>query len=268
MSVKEVRRMESKPGYWAVIPAQVRYDANIPPSAKLLYAEISSLTDVRGYCYASNAYFESLYNLSERTISRLIRTLADAGYINIADADGGKTQRKLYAGINPLGGDKNVYTPQTKMSIPPDKNVGGIKKDTKKEDQVPPKPPEGESASGNAECRMQNAELKPRRRRGEARTAPDWEPEMFQRLWALYPRGEDKQAAMDEWDRLHADRELMQIMSAALKRQIASEEWRRGVGIPYLCRWLKNRRWEDDAGRDGGSRAPALRDGEEREEWT
>lgn len=69
---------------------------------------------------------------------------------------------------------------------------------------------------------------------------------MFQRLWALYPRGDDKQKAMDEWDRLHADRELMQIMSAALKRQIASEEWRRGVGIPYLCRWLKNRRWEDE----------------------
>ena len=165
----------------------------------------------------------------------------------------------------------------------------------------PSSPPEGDGApDDNAECRMQNAELKAenggattssasaeaslalsltpeaaypslgkaRRRRGTARKAPDWEPEMFARLWALYPRGEDKQAAMNEWDRLHADRELMNVMSAALKRQMASEEWRRGVGIPYLCRWLSKRRWEDDAGRDGGSRAPALQDGEEREEWT
>ena len=99
-----------------------------------------------------------------------------------------------------------------------------------------------------------------KRKRREARKAPDYEPEMFARLWARYPRGEDKQSAMDEWDRLRPDHELMNVMSAALKRQIASDEWQRGVGIPYLCRWLSKRRWEDDAGRDGGSRAPALRD--------
>ncbi len=251
--------MESKPGYWAVIPAQVRYDPTIPPSAKLLYAEISSLTDVRGYCYASNAYFESLYNLSERTIVRLIRALEAAGYIRIEDGEGGKGRRKLYAGINPLSNpDKNVSVTLTKMSPPPDKNVTHIKKDTKIEDQEPPKPPEGERASAGS---------KPRRRRGEARKEPDWEPEMFSRLWALYPRGEDKQAAMDEWDRLHADRELMTIMSAALKRQMASEEWRRGVGIPYLCRWLSKRRWED-AEKTETEAVPPASPGEEREEWT
>ena len=38
-----------KPGYWAVLPACVRYDTDLPPNAKLLYAEISSLCDARGY---------------------------------------------------------------------------------------------------------------------------------------------------------------------------------------------------------------------------
>ena len=46
-----------KPAYWAVLPAGVRYDETLPASAKLLYAEISSLTNQEGYCYASNAYF-------------------------------------------------------------------------------------------------------------------------------------------------------------------------------------------------------------------
>lgn len=92
-----------KPAYWAVIPASVRYDAEIPPSAKLLYAEISSLTGETGYCYASNLYFEKNFELSERTIIRLLRTLQEKGYISIEDDGGGSDTRKIYAGINPLG---------------------------------------------------------------------------------------------------------------------------------------------------------------------
>lgn len=78
------------------------------------------------------------------------------------------------------------------------------------------------------------------------KNVPKHEPEMFERLWKKYPRGKDKAAAIREWDRLKPDRALMMAMSAALDRDIASEEWRRGIGIPYLCRWLSNRRWEDE----------------------
>ena len=70
--------MTDKPNYWAVLPAAIRYDPEIPASAKLLYAEISALTDQRGFCWASNAYFVDLYQLSERTIIRLLRTLEAA----------------------------------------------------------------------------------------------------------------------------------------------------------------------------------------------
>ena len=82
----------------------------------------------------------------------------------------------------------------------------------------------------------------PRGRRAKA--ACEWEPELFERFWKLYPRGEDKDKARFEWDDLKPDLALMQRMSAALKRQIGSDEWRRGVGVPYACRWLSNRRWE------------------------
>ncbi len=57
-----------KPAYWAVLPAGVRYDETLPASAKLLYAEISSLTNQEGYCYASNAYFMALYGISDATV--------------------------------------------------------------------------------------------------------------------------------------------------------------------------------------------------------
>lgn len=85
---------------------------------------------------------------------------------------------------------------------------------------------------------------------------PSHEPEMFARFWAAYPRHEDKQSAIREWDVLHPDRQMMFIMSAALSSQKASEDWKRGIGIPYACRWLKHRRWEDGAPVNAGATAP------------
>ena len=72
----------------------------------------------------------------------------------------------------------------------------------------------------------------------------------------------DKVKAIREWNKLKADRKLMKKMSAALKTQIASEEWQRdnGRAIPYPCRWLSHRRWEDqiDAAADVRTREEAL----------
>ena len=38
------------PAYHAVIPADVRYDARLKASAKLLYGELTALCDREGYC--------------------------------------------------------------------------------------------------------------------------------------------------------------------------------------------------------------------------
>ena len=73
--------MKEKPNYYSVIPANVRYDENLKDKAKLLYGEITSLSDRNGYCYASNRYFANLYNVSSTTISLLIKNLIDNGYI-------------------------------------------------------------------------------------------------------------------------------------------------------------------------------------------
>lgn len=75
--------------------------------------------------------------------------------------------------------------------------------------------------------------------------AAKWEPDMFERFWKAYPCHKDKVAARREWDKLKPDRELMQVMSAALARAKTSDTWQRGIGIPYACRWLSHRRWED-----------------------
>ena len=52
--------MELQPSYYAVIPANVRYDKTLPPLARLMYAEITALSNQYGYCFATNKYFAEL----------------------------------------------------------------------------------------------------------------------------------------------------------------------------------------------------------------
>lgn len=73
--------MNEKPNYYAVIPANVRYDKRLKDKAKLLYSEIAALANKNGYCSASNKYFANLYEVDVSTISRLIKNLCDYGYI-------------------------------------------------------------------------------------------------------------------------------------------------------------------------------------------
>ena len=70
-----------KPNYYAVLPAQVRYDDNLTPNAKLLYAEITALTNANGVCWAGDQYFMKLYNVSRPTVQRWLKSLEDNGYV-------------------------------------------------------------------------------------------------------------------------------------------------------------------------------------------
>lgn len=71
-----------QPNYYAVIPANVRYDKSLTANAKLLYGEISALAQKDGVCYATNKYFAELYNVSQVSISKWINSLVDKKYIN------------------------------------------------------------------------------------------------------------------------------------------------------------------------------------------
>ena len=69
--------------YYAVIPANVRYDKRLKANEKLLYGEITALTNERGYCWASNKYFSVLYGVTPQAVSKWINGLKNCGYISI-----------------------------------------------------------------------------------------------------------------------------------------------------------------------------------------
>lgn len=70
-------------GYYAVIPASVRYDKNLKPAEKLLYGEISALCNKEGYCFAKNKYFAELYSVSQSSVSRWISNLTKLGFLEV-----------------------------------------------------------------------------------------------------------------------------------------------------------------------------------------
>lgn len=97
--------MGTRPSYYAVLTAEVRYDKNLSASEKLFYAEITALTQMNGSCYASNAYFAELYGVARSTISLWVSNLVKAGYISVEmQVEGGQVVGRSITLTCPEGG--------------------------------------------------------------------------------------------------------------------------------------------------------------------
>lgn len=97
--IQEREQLISKASYYAIIPAAVRYHPDLSIQEKFMYAEITALSNAKGYCYASNNYFSLLYVVSKRTVSRWITNLEEKGLIKvevIKDEKGKVSKRKIY----------------------------------------------------------------------------------------------------------------------------------------------------------------------------
>lgn len=74
---------EERPNYYSILPATVRYDKELKPNEKLLYSEITALTNKHGECWATNRYFANLFQVSVWSVSNWIKHLGNLGYIDV-----------------------------------------------------------------------------------------------------------------------------------------------------------------------------------------
>ena len=235
-----------KPSYWSVIPACVRYDASLPPNAKLLYAEISSLCDDAGYCFASNEYFARNFEMSARSIPRLLAALVERQYISVDVVRDQQTnavlERRIFAGINPAG---RIAPPSSQDCHDPSSQNCHVEQ-YNSFNNIPPIVPQGDMRAH-----------KRKRKRKEPREHPDWKPDRFDGFWKFYPKDgrKDKQRAMDAWDKLSPDDDLIATIARALVKLKATESWKRGIGIPYVSTFLNGARWNDADELDAPSEA-------------
>lgn len=236
--------MSAEQSYYAVIPADVRYDKDLRPNAKLLYAELTSLSNKHGYCWATNEYFAELFGLSAATVSRLISQLAAKGYIRceMAATDKG-SERRIYAGsfVVQKGLDKNVNTPvdeNVKEGL--DENVNQNNKQEEVNSDISPlNPPEGDKPAGDVN--------KPKRR-SKKQSAGPYKPDWFEAFWKVYPRKDGKQRARDAWNKLRPDEETCNAMREGLNRAKKSRQWTKDNGefIPHAATWINGRMWQDE----------------------
>lgn len=112
----------NNPSYYSILPANVRY-ADITPMAKIMYSEISALSNKYGYCTAANQYFAELYDLHSKSISRLISELETRGFITTELLYKGNTKeitgRRIY-----LHGIDRVE--ELKFETPLEQNCGEV----------------------------------------------------------------------------------------------------------------------------------------------
>ena len=99
--------MAEKPGYYAILTADVRYDNDLSSTAKLMYAEISALSNSYGYCSAKNKYFAELYGITVRSVQNALHQMFEKGYIRVEQEN--RTRKIFITGVKKIswGDEKN-----------------------------------------------------------------------------------------------------------------------------------------------------------------
>lgn len=242
---------------FVVIPSVVQLDSELPLSAKMLYGIITWKCNHYAYTWATNRELGEALGVSAKRVSTLLSLLEGRGHIEMEieykDGTNEILRRYIYPIMKstrsarrdtppPGNGDtpppEQAY-PSPKTGIPPPENaevICNINKHKGNIEDPPYSPPKGDAAS----------EDKPKRRRSRGqKSIPTYAPERFEQFWAAYPGGGSRLKAVEAWDALAPDDELINEMALALKRQMRSRQWREGIGIPHAFRWLRDRRWTD-----------------------
>lgn len=161
--------MGEKPNFYAILPANVRYDERLRPNAKLLYAEITALSGKDGFCVAQNDYFSKLFGISKKTVSELVAQLSEHGYVKVEvlrDGRGQVTGRRIRL-------PEAVWEAQT----PPPKN-----RDTSPENPGDPPPKNREVLKGLSLQDITNTPIAPTRGGGIWRDYAGKDGELLQAL--------------------------------------------------------------------------------------
>lgn len=246
-------------GGYTVLPNGILRDTGLSLKTKGLFAIILSLPEGWDYSVAGLA---TVAGCGRDAIRGALKEMEAAGYLTRqrAHGEGGKFAGVVYTirdTAEPLSGNPTMDDPaplsgkpttdNPTSEKPSSENPTQLNKDLSSKDlSNTPLPPKGGAVPEKA---------KPKRRRRAPKSTPGWMPERFEGFWAAYPRDEDRAKAVEQWDKLPQDRELMERygsedallhdIALGLKIHLECEDWREGRGIPYAFRWLRDRRWQE-----------------------
>ena len=212
--------MEDYPNYYAVIPADVRYDKDLRPNEKLLYGEITALAKKTGECWASNKYFGDLYDVQPNAVATWIRHLKEKNYIDIDYEYSGKEITKRIIKIGGIQKDTTSYSKRYEGGIQKDSG-GGIQK--------------GEENNINSinNININNKEIY---------------KESFEEIWELYPNKKGKTNSYKDFVKALKDGVPIEDIKQGLENYLRYIEIEK-IEPRYIkngSTWFHQRCWEDD----------------------
>lgn len=226
---------KNNPGYYGILPADVRYDKNLKPMARILYAEISALSNATGDCTAGNKYFADLYEVSPTTVSEWISQLEAGGYVTtyVDHAAGNKRKIRIAIPKKPKTSSEKAEDPSSEKAEDNNTSINNNFNISKNGDKNPEEI-EGTKEYANAKQRAAVYELY--LKRYKVRDGVD-----LDRAKARYKLTPRRRAAID---RRLADAGYKMLCAAIIG--YANEEWtHRGSGNrpgweadleEYICR--------------------------------
>lgn len=259
---------EPEPAYYAVIPANVRYDTRLSPLAKLLYGEITCLCQKEGFCWATNAYFAKVYKKRKDWISRVINLLAKCGYISIElkYKTGTKEIEARYISLRDVSYKKTITekhdTPIVEKHKENNTSINNININNKyiraKDCASVIIEPDTESKNdkyANAQPLIENKNTEPLSatknkslRKSKPKLAPKVLEEEFNTVWDLYPKKKDKTRAFKAFSKARIEGVPLEKIREGVQKYV-QEIKNTGIAhqyIKYGSTWFNNRCWEDE----------------------
>lgn len=231
--------MNEHRGFYAIIPAIVRYDNQLNGNAKLLYGELTALANERGYCWATNQYFASLYNVSKRTIISWMKQLEKRKYIKIQVfyKPDSKIVDRRHIYILPFPTDTEFYTPSEENFITYGKNLheGG------EENFTTP----GEENFTENNTLLNNTENNTKNKKNSVEPSSTM-PELFEKVWQTYPKKTNKKKAKEQFLKKFKSKEDLDQFKKGYKdylKYIKLNDW---YHPQELFRWIRDDRYNDE----------------------
>lgn len=92
---------QPQPNFFVLIPSHMLDDPRIDDSTAILFGRIASLSNNKGYCWASDQYLADLTGVKLRELQYRLKTLEDCGYMKRDSKKiGMKWDRMLYPNFN------------------------------------------------------------------------------------------------------------------------------------------------------------------------
>ena len=230
--------MNEHRGYYAIIPAIVRYDNHLNGNAKLLYGELTALANERGYCWATNQYFANLYNVSKRTIISWLKQLEERNYIKmqIFYKPNSKMVDRRHIYILPYPTDTEFYTPSEENFITYGKNH------QEGDEENFTTPSEENFTENNTLINNTKNNTKNIYSVEQSSTMS----ELFEKVWKTYPKKTNKKKAKEQFlKKIKSDEDFERFKTGykAYLKYIKLNDW---YHPQELFRWIRDERFNDE----------------------